>query len=121
MKFSADELAENSDDEKRMEKAEKAAERKAAHKRKAPAEKSKASKRPASAMVPVQTFQSHPSAQFQLPFVRRAPAQQSTPKLPGPCFTCGQMGHLKNYCPKTQASSSKTVWYPSLKVHSDTG
>ena len=116
--YTADELAENSDDEKRMEKA---AERKAARKRKAPAEKSKASKRSASAMVPVQTFQRHPSAQFQLPFVRRAPAQQSTPKMPGPCFTCGQMGHLKNYCPKTQASSSKTVWYPPLKVHSDTG
>ena len=31
------------------------------------------------------------------------------------------MGHLKSYCPKTQASSSKTVWYPTLKVHSDTG
>ena len=41
--------------------------------------------------------------------------------IPGPCFTCGQMGHLKSYCPKTQASSSKTVWYPPLKVHSDTG
>ena len=50
--YTADELAENSDDEKRMEKAEKAAERKAARKRKAPAEKSKASKRSASAMVP---------------------------------------------------------------------
>ena len=86
--YTADELAENSDDEKRMEKA---AERKAARKRKAPAEKSKASKCSASAMVPVQTFQPHPSAQFQLPFVRRAPAQQSTPKMPGPCFTCGQM------------------------------
>ena len=116
--YTADELAENSNDEKRMEKA---AERKAACKRKAPAEKSKASKRSGSAMVPVQTFQPHPSAQFQLPFVRRAPAQQSTPKMPGPCFTCGQMGHLKNYCPKTQASSSKTVWYPPPKVHSDTG
>ena len=98
-----------SDDEKEMEKA---AERKAARKRKAPAEKSKASKRSASAM---ETFQPHPSA---LPFVRRAPAQPSTPKMPGPCFTCGQM---ENYCPKTQASSSKTVWYPPLKVHSDTG
>ena len=91
---------------------EKAAERKAARKRKAPAEKSKASKRSASAM---ETFLPHPSA---LPFVRRAPAQPSTPKMPGPCFTCGQM---ENYCPKTQASSSKTVWYPPLKVHSDTG
>ena len=57
--YTADELADNSDDEKRMEKAEKAAERKAARKRKAPAEKSKASKRSASAMVPAQTFQPH--------------------------------------------------------------
>ena len=73
-KCTADELADKLDDEKRMEKEEKAAERKATRKRKAPAEKSKASKRSASAMVPVQTFQPHLSAQFQLPFVRCAPA-----------------------------------------------
>ena len=107
-----------------MEKAEKAAERKAARKRKAaPAGKSKAKR------STMQQFQPHlpPTAQFQLPFVKpqaHAPAHQTTPKspgVPGPCYVCGQFGHLKSYCPKNQASSSKAVWYPPFKVHSDTG
>ena len=114
--YTADELAANSDDEKRMEKA---AERKAARKRKAvPAGKSRAKR---STSTP---FQPHPSptAQFQLPLVKPHASvhHQSTPKLPGPCYVCGQFGHLKSYCPKNQASGSKTTWYP-LKVHSGTG
>ena len=29
----------------------------------------------------------------------------------GPCFACGEMGHLRTYCPKIQAQEKK--WYPS--------
>ena len=109
--YTADELAANSDDEKRMEKAEKAAERKAARKRKAaPAGKSRVKR---STYTP---FQPHPSptAQFQLPLVKpHAPVHhQPTPKLPGPCYVCGQFGHLKNYCltgPALRANPSPEV------------
>ena len=34
------------------------------------------------------------------------PAQRSV----GPCFACGEMGHLRSYCPKTQMQEKK--WYP---------
>ena len=53
---------------------------------------------------------------FQLP--RKVPMQPATKRQQGPCFNCGQMGHLKSYCPmKTPPSSSKS-WYPPLvKVH----
>ena len=113
--YTADELAANSDDEKRIEKAEKAAKRKVARKRKAaPGDKAKTPKR---SMPPVQMQPHPPSTQFQLPGMRRAPTLPA--KQPGPCFACGEMGHLRSYCPKTPSSSNK-VWYPFYKVHSST-
>ena len=118
--YTADELADDSDDEKRMEKAEKAAERKAARKRKAvPAsDRTKAARR--SVVHDMQPRLSVPFANHQV--IRRVPIQSSTPKQLGPCYSCGQMGHLKHYCPKLSvpSSSNKTIWYPSHKVLSGT-
>ena len=34
----------------------------------------------------------------------------------GPCFACGEMGHLRMYCPKIQTQEKK--WYPSVCVGS---
>ena len=35
-------------------------------------------------------------------------SQQRT--VVGPCFACGEMGHLRTYCPRAQTSEKK--WYP---------
>ena len=40
--------------------------------------------------------------------------QVPLPKLqgmPGPCFSCGEMGHLERFCPKLMSGPSR--WYPS--------
>ena len=116
--YTADELADDSDDEKRMLKAEKAAERKvAARKRKSPAGRGRPVKRipgiPAQYPAQIATTPGQP---FQLP--RRVPMQPAAQRQPGPCFNCGQMGHLKSYCPiRTPPASSKSWYPPIVKVH----
>ncbi len=111
--YTADDLAEGSDDEKRIEKAERAAERKAGKRRK---------KRSADAAA--MAAKPRGGNQFRLvaqaptapvpPLAYHQPKRQAT--LPvtsrplGPCFGCGEMGHLKHYCPKAAVEGRK--WYP---------
>ena len=102
--YTADELADDSDDEKRLEKAEKTAERKAGLR-----------KRKRVQPAPRQPPRYPPQLQQQQPGpsgVRRAgpPLGLLAQRAVGPCFACGEMGHLRAYCPKMPAQERK--WYP---------
>ena len=45
------------------------------------------------------------------PMQVRNPQQVSRPMpLVGPCFGCGERGHLRRYCPKTVPGQAR--WYP---------
>ena len=116
--YTADELAEDSDDEKRINKAEKAAEKKAARKKKGPASRFRSAvyKRP---YQPYQqpTPTTSPVAPSTPLSVRRPPPMipTGTPRqLQGPCFACGQLGHIRAYCPKAQGPSSSKTLYPPI-------
>lgn len=107
--YTADELTDDSDDEKRLEKAEKAAERKAAKRKRKRAEPTRAGK---GRFNPVQSA-STPSVPAPTPtsatFSARRPAVVPAPaRAIGPCFACGEMGHLRTYCPKTAPDRK---WY----------
>ena len=110
--YTADELADNSEDEKRIEKAEKAAEKKSVKRR-------KVAGRPTPAKQPrsVATPSSSVSSATQVP--RRPgliPAVAKSRPL-GPCFTCGEMGHLHSFCPRREGQAlSGKKWYPSRSV-----
>ena len=113
--YTADELAEDSDDEKRLEKAERAAERRAAKRKKtAPERRTKPYSRPQQSQQLQAATPSTPA--FMTPVQKRSlpitplPQRQSGV---GPCFACGLYGHLRSYCPKIAGSSSSTKsWYP---------
>ena len=108
--YTADELADDSDDEKCLEKAEKAAERKAVKRKKKGGESSRTGKgrynpaqaAPAPSVSAPTTASTYPAKR---PVVAPAPARAI-----GPCFACGEMGHIRSYCPKTAPENRK--WYP---------
>ena len=102
-----DDLAENSGDEKRMERAELAAGRKIARKRKADGlGRGRSYGRDGNSVV-----QPMGRGQLQLPL---APPT-ARPRVAGAagaafsCFTCGEPGHMRRECPKRSAS---TIVYP---------
>ena len=115
--YESDVLAENEDDEKRIAKAEKAAEKRAAV---TAAKKKKVS--PKSQTANFSTRPAYQQQQFQAgkhwwPRGGRPPAVFSSPKAPvlnprpiGPCFRCGEMGHLQNSCPRMSSQ------YPQSSV-----
>ena len=113
--YQADELASCSEDEKKLEKAERAAERKVMRKRK--------STRPGSKGVSPKFYQPANGPYTTGVWARPAggqPGQQipartqiPPPKPPatvGPCFYCGELGHLKRFCPKLLQRPAR--WYP---------
>ena len=126
--YTADELAADSDDEKRLEKAEKAAERKAGLKRRQPAQRGAAQTR-TQRYTAAQAYGGYTVPQLYPPSfpqlqqtasgagqsVRRAGGSAGTIQRVsvGPCFACGEMGHLRMYCPKIQTQEKK--WYPSVE------
>jgi len=90
--YGEDDLAEDSDDEKRMARAVAAAEKKAAQQKKRKAGRGAA-------------MQNRPDAAFRAP---RPTADTGYPvprmtRPVGPCFGCGEIGHLRRNCPKTAA------------------
>jgi len=108
--YTTDELAEDSDNEKRLEKAEKAAERKAAkRKRKRVEPTAKTGKGRYNAQQPGPSGSAPVSAAMIYP-PKRPQLVPAPMRTAGPCFACGEMGHLRSYCPKTPAESRK--WYP---------
>ncbi len=114
--YTADELANDSDDEKRLEKAKKAAERKAGKRKKKQTEPPfpKRANRfgmalPASAPV-------GPSGtQVGYHLARRPPTApppaQLSPRVLEPCFAFGEMRHILNHCPKTAYAPENRKWY----------
>ena len=116
--YTTDELAEGSDDEKRLEKAERAAEVKAAKRRKkrgggvAGLGRPRGQPRPP---APLAVAAQAAALQFQPTNTARRPgaAMASGQRAVGPCFACGEMGHLRLHCPKiTAAADSGRRWYP---------
>ena len=105
--YTADELADGSDDEKRLEKAEKAAERKALKRKRKRVEPSPkpARSRFNSGQVPP-LLATTPSV-----VAAKRPAGLPVPLRPvGPCFACGEMGHLRSYCPKTATPENRKLY-----------
>ena len=119
--YTADELADDSEDEKRLEKAEKAAERKAGLKKR---KRVQPAARPSPRLpryapyggyaYPLQQQQQHQQPGPSHNLGSRRPGPPTGPlaqRAVGPCFACGEMGHLRTYCPKMQSQERK--WYPS--------
>ena len=120
--YTADELADDSDDEKRLEKAEKAAEKKAGLRKRKRAQQQQ--QQPKFPRFPTREKASPYNYTFPPPALQWKPQQalpvgpgvgarhtpQASPRAVGPCFACGEMGHLRTYCPKIQTQERK--WYP---------
>ena len=104
--YQQDELADSEKDAKRIEEAEKAVELKNRRKRKQGSDKEKGGPQQPSGFRPPQfsgSFGFPPPVPFMpppfnlpVPFPR--PAGLAV-RVPGPCFQCLQMGHLKAHCP----------------------
>ena len=115
--YTADELADDSDDEKRLEKAERAAERKAARRKRAKATTLPGKRPRPTGSIPAGPTEMSSSGGGPQPYgtgPRRPPVVASAPKPLGPCFACGEMGHLRHLCPRTvQTPAEMRKWYPS--------
>ena len=113
--YTADELAEDSGDEKRLEKAERAAELKAAKRRKKKASSAQSS-RSHSLSVPVAAARElAPPYHIPSPGTRRFTSMTApTPvrRAVGPCYACGEMGHMRISCPRVAAPDRSRKWYP---------
>lgn len=103
--YEKDKLAEDDDDAKHLEKAEKAAEQKALKKRKT-ATRSRGRNRLRCPNIPPamqQSSQPPPGATSGMPtagFSQSRGASYPSLKIPRPCFHCLKMGHLKANCPE---------------------
>ena len=92
-------VATNEDDARRIEKAEKTAEQRVS-KRKRIAAATAASQR-AKRPVPIAgTPAQGPAQPSTLLLPRPAYGQSSSPWLVGPCWNCGEVGHLRSSCPR---------------------
>ena len=107
--YVADELADDSDDEKRLYKAEGRAGRKIkeakAKTKKKPLRKSPPWWQPKPGVTSQGVFNTgQSSTQFTQP--SKSPAQP-VPQVLGPCFQCGKMGHFRRACPLLAQNTSK--------------
>ena len=117
--YTADELADDSGDEKRLEKAKWAAEHKAS-KRKRKRGMTRTVGRPRAGRNPQGQVSSAPAGapSFHQPAtaVPRRPFMAGLPaaRVAGPCFACGEMGHIRIHCPKmaTLGAEGTRRWYP---------
>ena len=100
--YEADELGSDSDSEKKLEKAERSTERKAAKKRKTVSRTvNKAFNKPQQSPVGINPSVSWPRATGYQGIQQNAGrVRMPVPKPPailGPCFNCGEMGHLRRF------------------------
>ena len=119
--YTADELADDSEDEKRLEKAERVAERKAQKRKRARADASLRRPRFSNASNTVTSggVGGGPSVvqpAMQGPKRLQVPVHASRPV--GPCFACGEMGHLRHRCPRTASLPEKKQYPAHLKCSS---
>ena len=118
--YQDDELASNSEDKKRIEKAEKAAERKAVKSRKRKAEA--AANKVATKFARRDLYTApRPGVSGNSYLSRNDRGRSSGSMQIGPCHNCQQMGHLKRDCLKpsvvTAAATTATgKWYPFESV-----
>ena len=110
----ADELAEDCDDEKRLEKAEKTAERNANRRKKSVDVRQRPYKRPTDSRhipevtsLPGQSV-AIPAAASQFKRQVMVPRMTTYQREIGPCFVCSQMGHLRSHCPRQNAGNAKS-------------
>ena len=109
--YTADELAEDLGDEKRLEEAEIAAELKAAKWRSVETSRSHLLSVPAAIV-------SEPAQPYHIPSSSARQFTSLAPPTPvcrvvGPCFVCGKMSHMHASCPRTFAAPDRSrKWYP---------
>ena len=117
--YTADELAEDLGDEKRLEKTERAAELKAAKRRKKKASSVQSSRsRSLSVRMPGAAAR-EPAPPYHVPSSstrRFASMTAPTPvrRVVGPCYACGEMGHMRMSCPRVAGPDRSRKWYPLL-------
>ena len=117
--YTADELADDFGDEKRLEKAERAAEHKAVKRRKKGGGTSTGGKprigRPTLGPV-ISAPAGAPPFHQPATSVPRRPLGTGLPtaRVAGPCFSCREMGHIRLHCPKMAAvgAEGNRKWYP---------
>ena len=90
--YTVDELAEDSEDEKRLEKAERSAERKLAKRKKKRTEPTVG--RQAAHLIPKPVAAIAGSSGIQTSARRPPSLTPQTFRVPGPCFACGKMGNI---------------------------
>ena len=117
--YTADELAEDSGDEKRLEKAERAAELKAAKRRKKKASSVQSSRSRSLSVRMPEAAAREPAPPYHVPSSstrRFASMTAPTPvrRVVGPCYACGEMGHMRMSCPRVAGPDSSRRWYPLL-------
>ena len=125
--YQSDELAANSEDEKRISKAEKAAEQRSQRKKKSAAAKGGARglsqarsdwwRNRAVPFMPLQGGVAQAPGQWQFGGSRPFGAPTAGPmmksgRVQGPCFACGEFGHLRSSCPRMAPPSASTSKYP---------
>ena len=108
--YQLDELAADSDDEKKIAKAEKAAAQKALKKKKLTAGRGKSlitkgkDERPFKLLPAGQTWQTTVGGTAPPTLTGQGPSRVVSSRVLGPCFSCGEFGHLRSSCKATSSN-----------------
>ena len=97
--YLSDELASNSEDEKRLSKAEKSAAKKAELNKKNSRNKKASKSDVYNNFAFTSRSQNYPKSSFFRPTFNRSPRFSRFGQRPGTCFACGGVGHFRSECP----------------------